>query len=133
MKPYLIAATVVGMMIVSVAMAQVSTNRTNDAPPPPTADQGQSKAGEAITHASNAASINGNPAVATSSASSMEPAKGKNSFTLAEARVRLERHGYTQVSNLKKDPEGVWRGQATKDGSQQDVWLDYKGDVGTGK
>ena len=37
--------------------------------------------------------------------------------------------GFTNVSNLKKDETGVWRGRATKDGKTVDVSLDYQGNV----
>ena len=37
--------------------------------------------------------------------------------------------GFSNVSNLKKDDNGVWRGRATKDGKTVDVSLDYQGNV----
>ena len=37
--------------------------------------------------------------------------------------------GFSNVSNLKKDDHGVWRGRATKDGKTVDVSLDYQGNV----
>jgi putative membrane protein len=37
--------------------------------------------------------------------------------------------GFINVSNLKKDDNGVWRGRATKDGKTVDVSLDYQGNV----
>lgn len=78
-----------------------------------------------------AASGNDNQAVATTQASALMPARGHNSFSHGEARRRLERHGFTNVSDLKKDGDGVWRGQASHAGASTDVWLDYKGNVGT--
>jgi hypothetical protein len=71
-----------------------------------------------------------NQAVATTKASSPQPAHGANSFTKGQAMSRLRKHGYSDVSGLAKDRGGVWRGTATKDGAQVQVWLDYKGDVG---
>ena len=76
-------------------------------------------------------SATGNPAVHTDSTAAAEPASGANSFTMKEARRRLMRHGYTNVSGLKKDTHGVWNASATKDGSPVMVWLDFKGNVGT--
>ena len=75
------------------------------------------------------ASGNSNQAVATTNAPM--PAKGANSFTMGEARSRIASNGFTNVTGLAKDPDGVWRGHADKDGTNAAVWLDYKGNVGT--
>ena len=71
-----------------------------------------------------------NPAVknATVHTTAM-PAKGRNSFTEAQARGRIAKGGYTGVSQLTKDGNGVWQGTAMKDGAKVGVWLDYKGNV----
>jgi putative membrane protein len=37
--------------------------------------------------------------------------------------------GFANVSDLKKDDNGVWRGRAVKDGKMVDVSLDYQGNV----
>jgi hypothetical protein len=70
-----------------------------------------------------------NQAVATTSATAPQPARGANSFSQAEARRRIERTGFQQVNGLHKDSNGVWRGTATHNGAQMPVWLDYKGNV----
>ena len=57
----------------------------------------------------------------------LEP--GANSFTEAQARSRLESAGYTNVSALKKDEQGIWRGTAMKDGKQMTVAIDFKGNI----
>ena len=57
------------------------------------------------------------------------PVAGKNSFTEAQARSRIEAHGYTNVSGLKKDDNSIWRGTATKGGTSVDVALDYQGNI----
>ena len=59
------------------------------------------------------------------------PASGANSFTEGQAKSRIEAAGFTNVSDLKKDDQGVWRGQAQKDGRQVSVALDYQGNVTT--
>ena len=61
----------------------------------------------------------------------MTPASGHNSFSKGQARHRIAAEGYTQVTGLRKDTHGVWRGQAMKDGQSTGVWLDYKGNVGS--
>lgn len=76
------------------------------------------------------ATVNSNGAVNTNTASQATPASGANSFTMGEARRRLQRHGYTEITGLKKDNNGVWRGAAHKNGQMVSVWLDYRGDVG---
>jgi hypothetical protein len=57
------------------------------------------------------------------------PVAGRNSFTEGEAKSRIEKMGFANVSSLKKDDTGVWRGRATKDGKTVDVSLDYQGNV----
>ena len=57
------------------------------------------------------------------------PLKGANSFTEGQARDRALAHGYTDVTGLKKDDDGIWRGMATMDGKSVGVAIDYKGNV----
>ncbi|QPC86762.1 PRC-barrel domain containing protein [Mesorhizobium sp. NBSH29] len=57
------------------------------------------------------------------------PVEGANSFTEAQAKSRMEDGGYTDVSALTKDDQGIWRGKATKDGKEVSVSLDYQGNV----
>jgi hypothetical protein len=57
------------------------------------------------------------------------PVAGRNSFTEGEAKSRIEKMGFGNVSDLKKDDQGVWRGRAMKDGQTVDVSLDYQGNV----
>lgn len=107
-------------LLAGVAVAQTPTpNRPN--PPnatvaPPNITTGQSH----------------NPAVAATSNANdtIAPAKGSNSFTEAQAKDRIGQRGYTNVSDLRKDDAGVWRGNAQHSGSDVKVWLDYKGNVG---
>lgn len=57
------------------------------------------------------------------------PVAGRNSFTEGQAKSRLEDAGFSNVSGLQKDDNGVWRGKASKDGKQTDVSLDFQGNV----
>ena len=57
------------------------------------------------------------------------PVAGANSFTEGQARSRMESKGYTNLSGLKKDDKGVWRGTAMRDGKSVDVSLDFEGNV----
>ncbi len=79
-----------------------------------------------------AASGNDNQAVVTTPANASTPAHGANSFTRGEVVRRLAARGFSHASGLKKDNNGVWRGQATHDGATTGVWVDYKGNVGAG-
>ncbi len=58
---------------------------------------------------------------------------GANSFTEGEAKARLERAGFPNVTALKKDDQGIWRGMANKDGAMMPVGLDFKGNVAATK
>jgi hypothetical protein len=57
------------------------------------------------------------------------PVAGRNSFTEGQAKSKIEEAGYSNVSDLKKDDNGVWRGKASKGGSSTDVSLDFQGNV----
>ena len=57
------------------------------------------------------------------------PVPGRNSFTMAQANRRIAAAGYSNVTGLKKDGQGIWRGQAQKDGNPTAVSLDYQGNV----
>ena len=57
------------------------------------------------------------------------PVAGANSFTEGQAKSRIESNGYANVSELRKDDQGVWRGKAMKDGKSVSVGLDFQGNV----
>jgi hypothetical protein len=61
------------------------------------------------------------------------PVAGRNSFTEGQARSKIEEAGYTNVTELKKDDAGVWRGQASKGGAAAAVSVDFQGNVNTAK
>lgn len=56
-------------------------------------------------------------------------APGANSFTEAQAKSAIEGAGYSGVGTLTQDANGVWSGEATKDGAKTKVSVDYKGAV----
>ena len=60
---------------------------------------------------------------------SMAPVSGRNSFTEGQAKSRIEAAGYSNISNLQKDNDGIWRGKAEKAGTQTEVSLDFQGNV----
>jgi hypothetical protein len=57
------------------------------------------------------------------------PVAGANSFTEGQAKSRLETNGFSNVSGLNKDANGVWRGKASKGGQTVDVSVDFQGNV----
>jgi putative membrane protein len=65
----------------------------------------------------------------TASRTAAAPVPGRNSFTMGQARSRITAAGYSDVKGLKKDDQGIWRGQASKDGAMTNVSLDYQGNV----
>jgi hypothetical protein len=76
----------------------------------------------------------GNNAVNSSGQNnSNAPVAGRNSITESQARSKIEDAGYTNVSALKKDDGGVWRGKASKGGSATDVSVDFQGNVNSAK
>ena len=59
------------------------------------------------------------------------PVPGANSFTEGQAKSKIELQGFTNVSGLKKDDNGIWTGSATKGGNKVNVRLDFQGNVTT--
>lgn len=57
------------------------------------------------------------------------PAAGANSFTEGQAKSRIEDKGFTNVSALRKDDAGVWRGTAMQGGKTVNVSVDFQGNV----
>ena len=57
------------------------------------------------------------------------PVAGANSFTEGQAKSRIEEKGFKDVSGLKKDGNGVWRGKAKQNGKAMSVSVDFQGNV----
>ena len=55
------------------------------------------------------------------------PAAGNNSFTEEQAKGHLANAGYTNITNMTQDAQGVWHGQAMKGGKSAPVSVDYQG------
>ncbi|WP_426612859.1 hypothetical protein [Bradyrhizobium sp. McL0616] len=64
---------------------------------------------------------------------SNEPVSGANSFTEGQAKSKIEQAGYSNVTSLKKDDNGVWRAKASKGGTSTAVSLDFQGNVNAAK
>lgn len=105
------------------APAATPNTATRTSPPAPNAN----RAAEAP-----AASGPGNPAVKTTEGNNPNataPVAGANSFTEGEAKSRIESRGFTNVTALKKDDQGIWRAKAQRQGKTVDVALDFQGNV----
>ena len=116
-------------MVSAVALAQPAPGRPTPSQPAPTTATAPAPVAPSSQDTA-AASGNSNQTVATTNANAPTPARGANSFTEGEARSKIESNGYSNVSGLTKDDNGVWRGNAQKGSQQAQVWLDYKGNVG---
>lgn len=57
------------------------------------------------------------------------PTPGANSFSQGQARDRLTSQGYSDVSQLTNDSQGIWRGTAVLAGKRVRVGVDYKGNI----
>ncbi len=57
------------------------------------------------------------------------PLEGANSFTESQAQDRIVAAGFSEVSTLVKDEQGVWRGTGSKDSAVMKVAVDFKGNV----
>jgi hypothetical protein len=93
-------------------------------------------ASASVAYAQGGASPTADPAApanpAVKSANDMTSgalAKGHNSFTKGQAKSRIEKAGYTDVSDLNLDSDGLWQATATRDGQSVHVALDYKGTI----
>jgi hypothetical protein len=141
MKRFILGFAAAGLLTSGISLAQTAPQNTAPTGTAPsrmttgTTATPAANSGSAADHDKNAAAASGNnnQAVATTSANAPAPAKGSNSFTMGEAKSRLEKNGFTNVGGLTKDDNGVWRGNAQKGGTTTTVWLDYKGNTGEGK
>ena len=57
------------------------------------------------------------------------PVPGATSFTEGQVRARIEERGFGQITDLRKDDQGIWRGRAMRDGRSVGVALDYQGNI----
>jgi periplasmic protein CpxP/Spy len=128
----ILPALVFGALSASVALAQTtvtgqpSTGGTNSTPSPgqgavtrPNTDQMQGG------QPTSPAAVPG----ATGSVGNAQLEAGANSFTEGQVRSRLEQAGFMNVTELRKDDQGIWRGKAMQNGRSVTVGFDFKGNV----
>jgi periplasmic protein CpxP/Spy len=107
--------TLAGALVAGAALAQSEQRQGNPAvkSPQPNSDQ---------------SSFRG---AAGGDAGSARLEAGSNSFTESQARSKIEQAGYQNVTDLRKDEQGIWRAKAQKGGQTVSVGLDFKGNVAT--
>ena len=98
-------------------------------PAQPGSNSGQEQGQSAVTRPNTDAMPQGGTTGSVNMNTRLEP--GANSFTEAQARSRLEAQGFSNVTELRKDDQGIWRGKAQRDGKSVSVGIDYKGTVQT--
>ncbi|KMO35639.1 hypothetical protein VQ03_21530 [Methylobacterium tarhaniae] len=130
MRKTLITLAALGMIGAGAAQAQttVTGDPARDAKPS-TQSQGQ----EAVTRPNTDMMDKNNPGTTGTVTTNAKLEPGANSFTEAQARSRLEQAGFKDVKDLKKDDQGIWRGQAMQSGNTVMVGLDFKGNVATAR
>lgn len=120
-----LAVLAIATLFGSSALAQTTVTGTPAAPDAKTSQQSGSQ--ESVTRPNtDKMAPNGGT---TAAHANVQLEKGANSFTEGEARSRLEKSGFTDAKNLKKDGDGIWRGTAMQGGKQVNVGLDFKGNV----
>lgn len=120
-----IAALAFTALLGSGAYAQTTVTGTPAAPDAKTSQQSGGQ--QSVTRPNTDKMTQDGATTGTHGAVKLE--KGANSFTEGEARSRLEKAGFKDAKDLKKDGDGIWRGTAMHDGKSVPVGLDFKGNV----
>ena len=125
----------IGMAALAIACtASLASAQTTSPPADATTESAKPAPAEPMNQAAPAKPMNAKPAPAepmnqAANEAPKPPLPGANSFTEGQARQRIAKAGFEEVQQLKKDDQGVWRGQAKKSGQQVSVALDYRGNV----
>lgn len=120
-----IAAILLVSTLGSSALAQTTTTGS---PAAPDAKTSQQSGGQQSVTRPNTDKMTQDGA-STGSAANTKLEKGANSFTEGEVRSRLDKAGFKDAKDLKKDADGIWRGTAMRDGKPTPVGVDFKGNV----
>lgn len=116
------------LIAIAAGSSAVAQTTTTGSPAAPDAKTSQQSGGQQSVTRPNTdkMSPNGSPAAAQTN---VKLEKGANSFTEGEVKSRLDKAGYKDAKDLKKDDQGIWRGMATQDGKPVKVGLDFKGNI----
>ena len=118
MRATLLAALMIGLALPASAQTAAPSQGTGS---------GTGSSNPAVSGTGNAPSNTTTGTVNVVPASALE--KGANSFTEGQAKSRLEAAGLSDVTNLKKDDDGIWRAEAKRSGKSVKAGLDYKGNI----
>ena len=122
-----LAVVLLTSMLGSSAYAQTTTTGT---PAPSDAKTSQQSGGQqSVTRPNTDKATSDGMAAGAHTNAKLE--KGANSFTEGEVRSRLDKAGFKDAKDLKKDGDGIWRGTAMHDGKTVSVGFDFKGNVAT--
>ncbi|MDB5591554.1 PepSY domain-containing protein [Enterovirga sp.] len=117
----LIAAAAASLILSGPLAAQTAA-------PSPSSGTPTGSSNPAVSTGGNAPSnVNASGQATFVQASALE--KGANSFTEGQVKSRLEGAGLTNVTDLRKDDDGIWRGKAMRNGKSVTVGFDYKGNI----
>lgn len=118
------------ILVAAIAVAALAACHKAD-------DTANSAAAAPIAAADNGASVDtsnrANPPIAGAQTRQTDAAApGHSSFTQSQAMGHLTHAGYTNVTGMAQDDNGVWHGQATdKSGKTVAVSVDYQGSITT--
>ena len=108
------------------AFAQTTTTGK---PAAPDAKTSQQSGGQQSVTRPNSDKMDANSANTSAATSNVKLEKGANSFTEGETRSRLDKVGFKDAKDLKKDADEIWRGMAMQNGKSVKVGVDFKGNI----
>jgi|SRR6185295_6394297 len=126
MRPSFIVA-IAASMLAGQALAQSAPPADRDLPfdPSPSLEQDLNNDAPNIEESLPSA----NESVESRESEPTAPRVGASTITEDEAKATFESQGFRQVTELKKNDDGVWIGKAQRDGDSFEVALDFEGNV----
>src|SRR4051794_6663831 len=121
-----LSATLIGAALSFGGPAFAQTTVTGQ-PATGGANSSQSRGQEAVTRPNTDQMRRDGNATGSVGNAQLEP--GSNSFTEGQVRSRLEEAGFQNITDLRKDDQGIWRGRAMRNGQSVTVGFDFKGNV----
>ena len=116
------------LLVGALGSGAVAQTTTTGSPASPDAKTSQQSGGQQSVTRPNTDKMTPN-GTSTGSTANTKLEKGANSFTEGEVRSRLDKAGFKDAKDLKKDADGIWRGTAMHDGKSTPVGVDFKGNI----
>ena len=98
-------------------------------PAAPDAKTSQQSGGQQSVTRPNSDKMDASGSNTSAATSNVKLEKGANSFTESETRSRLDKAGFKDAKDLKKDADGIWRGTAMQNGKTVKIGVDFKGNI----